>query len=283
VSRITVSAKFRLSESQMSIVWQGLDRIIKSYVAHRTKGGLRYEYPFQIYPPPVGFSRGKFDRNFMDEIVGLWKRLRPKAKTGGRVQMDAVELRASIFSIRANLDYVRSRRYFYRRLKSEQKAAIRLDDGSFEQLNIKSQRVIHTLERHAKRANRSLLKSVPRDAYDSVMDAWRLHLRWMRLHIAYFKPLTIRGRVRGSKGKQQKMLEELTQMAKVAIENEGFEQPDSSELWCILRLYARSARRGREGIHGVHYMVRNIHLAEPRVYLLDFIHKRLKLKELSAS
>ena len=69
----------------------------------------------------------------MDEIIGLWKRLKPKAKTGGRVQMDAVELRASIFSIRANLDYVRSRRYFYRRSTAEDKAALRLDDGSFEQ------------------------------------------------------------------------------------------------------------------------------------------------------
>jgi len=39
------------------------------------------------------------------------------------------------------------------------------------------------------------------------MDAWRLHLRWMRLHIAYFKPFTMKGR----KGKQEKMLEELMQ------------------------------------------------------------------------
>jgi hypothetical protein len=276
VSRITISAKFRLSESQMSIIWEGLDRIIKFYVARGTKGGIRFEYPFRIYPPPVGFSRGKFDQNFMDEIIGLRKRLKPKAKAGGRVQMDAVELRASIFSVRANLDYMRSLQYYNPRLKSEKEAALK-------QLNIKSQRVIHTLERHAKRANRSLLKSVPRDAYDLVMDAWRLHLRWMRLYIVYFKPLRMRGRIKGSKGKQQKMLEELMQMAKVAIENDGFEQPESSELWRIMRLYARSARRGREGIHGVHYMVRNKHFAEPRVYLVDFIHKRLTLKELSRS
>ncbi len=263
----------------MSIIWQGLDRIIKSYVARATKGGIRYEYPFQIHPPPVGFSRGKFDRGFMDEIIGLWKRLKPKAKTGGRVQMDAVELRASIFSIRANLDYVRSRRHSYRRLKSEDKDVIRLDDDSFGQLKIRSQRVIHTLERHAKRANRTLLKSVPRDAYGLIMDAWRLHLRWMRLHIAYFKPLTMKG----LKGKQQKMLKELMEMAVVAIENDGFEQPDRSKLWQIMRLYASSARRSREGIHNIHYMVRNKHLAEPRVYLVDFILKRLKLKELSKS
>jgi hypothetical protein len=263
----------------MSIIWQGLDRVIKSYVARQTKGGIRYEYPFQVYPPPVCFVRGTFDQNLMDEITGLWKRLKPKAKTGGRVQMDAIELRATIFSIRANLDYVRSRRHFYRRLKFEDKAALRLDDGSFEQLNLKSQRVIHTLERHTKRANRNLLKCVSRDAYGLLMDAWRLHLRWMRLHIVYFKPLTMKGR----KGKQQKMLEELMQMAEVAIENDGLEQPEPSELWRIIRLYASSARRSREGIHHIHYMLRNKHLAEPRVYLVDFILKRLKLKELSKS
>ena len=108
-------------------------------------------------PPPVGFPRGKFDRDLMDEIIGLWKRLKPKVKAGGRVQMDAIELRATIFSVRANLDYVRSRRYFYRCLRSEDKVVFRLDDESFDQLNIKSKRVIQTLERHVKRANRTLL------------------------------------------------------------------------------------------------------------------------------
>ena len=231
-------------------------------------------------PPPVGFPRGKFDRDLMDEIIGLWKRLKPKVKAGGRGQMDAIELRATIFSIRANLDYVRSRRYFYRCLRSEDKVVFRLDDESFDQLNIKSKRVIQTLERHVKRANRTLLKAVSRDAYELLMNAWRNHLRWMRLRIAYFKPL--RG-IRGRKVQQQKMLDELMQMAQVAIENDGFEQPEPSELWRIMRLYASSARRCREGIHNIHYMLRNKHLAEPRVYLVDFILKRLKLKELSKS
>jgi hypothetical protein len=41
----------------------------------------------------------------MDEIIGLWKRLRPRAKAGGRVQMDTIESRATIFAIRANIDF----------------------------------------------------------------------------------------------------------------------------------------------------------------------------------
>jgi len=51
----------------------------------------------------------------MDEISALRKRLHPKAKTGGRVQMDAIELRAVIFAIGANIDYVRKRRHDLRR------------------------------------------------------------------------------------------------------------------------------------------------------------------------
>ncbi len=195
MSRITTAARFRLSASQRSIIWQGLDRIVNSYVARRTKGGVRYEYPFEVHPPPVGFLRGKFDRDFMNEIVGLWELLKPKIKTGGRVQMDAIELRASIFSIRANLDYVRSRRHFYRRASPEERAAFRLDDESFDQLKVKSKRVIHTLERHMKRADRTLFKSMSRDEHGLLTYAWRMHLLWMRLHIAYFKPSRgIRGR-----------------------------------------------------------------------------------------
>jgi hypothetical protein len=214
----------------------------------------------------------------MDEVIGLWKRLKPKAMTGGRVQMNAIELRASIFSVRVNLDYFRSRRHFYRRLKSKDKAVFRLDDESFDQLIKRSHRVIHTLERHTKRANRTSVKQVSRDAYGLLMDAWRLHLRWMRLHIAYFKPP--RG-IRGRKVQQQKMLVEMMQMAEDAIQNEGYEKPESKDLWKIVRLYARSARRSREGIYNIHYMIRNKLLAGPRVYLVDFILKRLKLKELS--
>ncbi len=194
--------------------------------------------------------------------------------------MDAIELRASIFSIRANLDYVRSRRHFYGRASSEERTAFRLDDESFDQLKVKSKRVIHTLERHMKRADRTLFKSMSRDEHGLLMSAWRMHLLWMRLHIAYFKPS--RG-IRGRKVQQQKMLDELMQMAENAIRNEGHEPPEAKELWRIMRLYASSGRRGREGIHNIHYMLRNKPFDEPNLYLANFVLARLKKKERSKS
>ena len=155
--------RFRLSAAQMLVIWPGLDLLFKSYAARQHKGGIRYEYPFWIDPPPRGFDCGTFDQEMMDEILGLWKRLRPKAKAGGRVQMDTIELRATIFAIRANIDFVRKRRHDHRRLDPETRARFMIDDKSYDQLKIKSQRVICSLERHMKRANRVLLKSVIRE------------------------------------------------------------------------------------------------------------------------
>jgi hypothetical protein len=91
----------------MSVIWPGLDLLIKLYVARQTKGGIRYEYPFRIYPPPSDFDRGTFSQEMMDKVSALWKRLRPKSKTGGRVQMDTVEIRPAIFAVRAYEDYLR--------------------------------------------------------------------------------------------------------------------------------------------------------------------------------
>ncbi len=277
MSHITTATRFRLSASQMSIIWQGLDLVIKSYVARQTKGGIRYEYPFQVYPPPVGFLRGAFDRELMDLIIVLWKQLKPKAKTGGRVQMDAIELRAAIFGIRANIDFVRKRRHFHRRLSLETKARFGIDDASFDQLKIRSQRVIHTLERHMKRANRTLLSAVPRDAYGLLVHAWRMHLRWMWLHIAYFKPLPP---VIGPRRiRQQRDLDELMKMTRYGLEREGYQSPDDIELRRMMRLYVRSARRGREGGRTAGFLLEHKNNVTARWFLAKFVLRRLDLKE----
>jgi hypothetical protein len=277
VSHITTATRFRLSASQMFIVWRGLDLVIGSYVARQTKGGLRREYPFQLYPPPFGFSRGTFDRNFMDEIIGLWKRLKPKAKTGGRVQLDAIELRASMFAIRANVDSVRKLRHSLRRLKIEEKARFGIDDVSFDQLKTKSQRVIHTLERHMKRANRNLLRAVARNAYALLMNAWKMHLRWMWLHIAYFKPLL--PVVSHRRIRQQRDLDELMKMTRYGLERQGYQSPDDIELRRMMRLYVSSARRGRQGERTAAFLLGYKNHAIAHWFLADFVLRRLDLEE----
>ena len=59
-----------------------------------------------------------------------------------------------------------------------------------------------------------------RDEHGLLTYAWRMHLLWMRLHIAYFKPSR---RIRGRKVQQQKMLDELMKMAEHGIRNEGYQ------------------------------------------------------------
>jgi hypothetical protein len=97
----------------------------------------------------------------MAKIVALWKRLDSNAKSGGRVAMDTIELRATIFAIRANIDSVRYRKHLHHRSNRDMKTPLRIDDETLERLKISSKRVILTLERHLKRANRALQKSIP--------------------------------------------------------------------------------------------------------------------------
>jgi hypothetical protein len=278
VTKITAVIRFRLSAAQMSVISPGLDLLFQSYAARQHKGGIRYEYPFRIYPPPGGFYRGEFDQNLRDNILDLWKRLRPKMKAGGRVQMNTIELRATIFAIRANIDFARKSRHDLRRLDPETKARFLLDDESYDQLKIKSQRVICSLECHMKRANRLLLKSVTQEQYKVLMNAWTAHLRWMRLHIAYFKPLP--KVIRGRRIRQQHDLDDLTQMALRGLQKEGYVPPDLKELRRMMRLYVRSARRGREGDWTPRFLLSGSRGVSYCWYLAKFILRRLELKEL---
>jgi hypothetical protein len=281
VTKITTAIRFRFSAAQMSVIWPGLDLLFKSYAARQHKGGIRYEYPFWIDPPPRGFDCGTFDQEMMDEIIGLWKRLRPRAKAGGRVQMDTIESRATIFAIRANIDFVRKNRHDHRHLEPGTKARFRIDDESFDQLKIRSQRVICSLERHMKQANRVLLKLVTREQYNALVNAWKAHLRWMRLHIAHFKPRP--PIIRGRKIRHQAILDELMRMADHRIRILGYQPPEPEELRRIMRLYASSARRWREGPYTVQYMMENKTYYQATCYLSTFVMHRLDLEKLSKS
>ena len=278
VAQITTAIRFRLSAAQMSVIWPGLDMLTKSYLSRGRKGVTRYEYPFRVYPPRGGFDRGEFDQDMMDEVLAVGERLRPKAKLGGRIQMDAIELRAAIFAIRSNLDYVRKGRHDRRLWSQETKAKFLLDDKSYNQLKIKSPRVILSLERHTKRANRVLVKAVTKAGYTALMQVWKAHLRWMHLHIAYFKrlPPVIPGR----RIEHQKTLDSLMEMAENGIRDEGFEAPDGKELRRVMRLYVRSARRGRESIYTIPYLLRHYGYSHLNRYLARFVITRLTLKEL---
>ena len=195
--------------------------------------------------------------------------------------MNAVELRAAIFAIRANISYVRRRRNDCGTKSPAPKNEPLIDDQSFEQLKIESKRVIHSLERRMKRANNALLKSATREEYAALMGRWRLHLRWMHLRLVWFKPLRpiiFSGRIR-----QQQDLDELMKMAERGLKNAGYQPPEARELRRMMRLFARSARRFREGGYFVRTMLRNKTDFTNTWYLGQFVLDRLTLEEMKKS
>jgi hypothetical protein len=274
---MSTGIRLRLSAVQMSVIWPGLDLLVKSYVAKRDTKHTLYEFPFRVYPPPKWFDRGKSHPYLMEGIIDLRERLLPKARVGGRVQMNAIDVRAAIYSVRVNLSYWRKERHDKRHWSHELKKRYELDAASFDLLKVRSERVIRSLERHMKRANRSLLKSATRDGYAAIMSDWKAHLRWMHLHIAYFKPLP--PVIRGRKTRYQQILDALVLMANRAIQNDGYVPPESRELRKMMRLYVRSVRRGRE-TYSIRFLLDNFGTLNAAWHLARFVLQRLTLKEL---
>jgi hypothetical protein len=212
----------------MSVIWPGLEFIIEADVSRRGKKTFGYAYPFRLYQPPQGFNRGVYSAAMMDQISALRNALQPKSAGGGRVQMNATQVRAAIFSICVNLDMGRRRKHDGRRWEPEVKVRWGIDEHTLRELRAKSQRVIRTLERHLKRANRRLRAAVTHNEYEALLKAWRMHLRWMRLHLVYFRPLP--PVVKGRKRRQQLILDNLMVMAEQGLRHMGFQAPDAKDL-----------------------------------------------------
>jgi hypothetical protein len=260
----------------MSYIWPGLDLIANGYSSHFKGKTNKFSYPFRIYPPAPGFNRGAFNADLMSRIVELRRRLAPKGHTGGRLQMDPIEIRAAILAIRVNLDWWRYLKYLRRKESQEMKESLGVDLQSLRKQEVRGQRVIRSLERHLKRSNSRLLKEVGRGAYDALMSTWLAHVRWMRLYLVYFKPHKIGPK--GNRKRYQGILNEFDRIARDGLSEEGYEQPNAKELRRIMRLFAISLRRGRQGKLDIPYVLKyeNGHLVKPA--MVDFILKRTKLK-----
>jgi hypothetical protein len=214
----------------------------------------------------------------MDQMVELWKRLRPKAKTGGRTEMTAIEVRAAVLAVRVNWDFWRYEKHRQRKNLARAKQVVGVDPETLRQLQKRAQRTIHSLERHMKRANRQLLSLVGQVAYTALMSVWRGHMRWIRLHLVYFRPR--RPILKASKKRYQIILDDLEKMAREAIAQEGYQQPTEGELRHVMRLFARSARRGRQGTFDMPYMLRHRQDRSVKSKLAKFVLGRIHLQHL---
>jgi hypothetical protein len=243
MSTAAPAVRFRLSPGQMSIIWPGLDLICTAHISWRDKKAAEYEFPFIIYPQPPEFDRGTYQPPLMKNILDLWQTLRRIKKVGGRVQMNTIDIRAAILAARLNVELLRKRRHIGRAWSPETKKRLGIDKQAGLEVRAKVTRVIRTLERHMKRANRLLLSEVSRHEFDSLMQLWKAHLRWVRLHLVYLRPWpkTMRGRKTG----QQRILDQLVEMAAHGIRSEGYQPPEPRDLRKLMRLYVQYSRRGR--------------------------------------
>jgi hypothetical protein len=279
VKKPNSTVRFKLSAAQIAVLRPAISQLYWSYQARLQHGSSPFTYPFRIYPPPKGFDKGVFDQECMDKIIEIGKMLKTKSKAGGRVQMDTFQLRATAFAIRAYIDFLRLLRRQQRRQDLEVKARLHIDDKSFDRLKAESQPVIGSLERHMKRANRALVNAVGKERYVESVDAWKAHLRWMRLRIAYFKPLA--KPAVGQRVRQRRDLDELMKMAERGIRNAGYKPPDATELRRIIRLYARYARLGRQGHWTIQFLLDSPKAFSSKYHLGQFVIDRLNPKELS--
>src|SRR4051812_27655361 len=106
----------------MSVIWRGLDFVVKAEVTRRKHRAARFCYPYQLYPPPPGFDRGTNHAEMMEIVIGLWHKFRPKRTCGGRQHVNSIELRAATFAVRVTLALKRRERHRKRKLHAETKA-----------------------------------------------------------------------------------------------------------------------------------------------------------------
>jgi hypothetical protein len=280
INRDPAAIRFRLTSLQSSLIWRGLEFIVKSHIVRRDKGLIPYSYPFRLYPPPIGFDRGAYNTEIMDQIMDIWNTLLSKGAAGGRVQMNTLQVRAAIFAVRVHIDLWRKQKHIGRRWSADVKNRHCIDEAAFKQLELKAQRVIRSLERHRKRANRHLLTLITREEYAAlIIDAWKKHLRWMRLRLVYFKPLP--PVIPGNKTGFQLILNKLGEMVEQGIRNEGYRPLDAEELRRMMRLFVASSRRGREGGNwNIRYLLKNANSTPAKSFLANFVLRRLNLEPL---
>jgi len=271
--------KIRISKAQMSVIWPGLDFIIRAMLAREMAESAQFSYSFRLYPLPPGFDAGTFNPAMMDSIRALWIRFQPKARTGGRFELNTIEIRAVILSVRVNLSWVRRKAHDQRSLDAESKRNSKLDNKSISELAEQTKRVIKSLERSMKRANRLFLKVSSMGEYDIQSETWRGHLLWIRFHLAYFKPLP--PVLLGQRNWEKLIINRLVAMVEVEIQDRGYQAPEAGELRRLMRVFARYARRGRTGVFHPRFMLSKRRSVADQDYLVDFVAKRIELKEIS--
>jgi hypothetical protein len=272
-----ISAQF--SKAQASLIWPGLDYIVRAYMTRQGAGSSRTSYPFQLYPPKRGFDTGTFSTSMMNRVIRAYAELQPKTKAGGQFILDVYELRAAAFAARVTR---RLHRLQIVKPRKKGRGTLPPSDRSKRILAKQAaatQRVVRYLERLMKRANRRFIRSATQNQFRALSKEWQSHLRWMQFNLAYFKPAA--SLMKSLRPFYQNQINCLVRMAEQAISDRRLQLPSAKSLRHTIRLFLNYSRRGRIGRYDLPYMLKNSDSPFARTRLFEFLEPRLYLKRAS--
>jgi len=265
--------KLRLTMDQVSVIWPGLDYIVNQYLTWQGVGDSLTCYPLRIQPPPPGFDSGTFSARMMESIRNLWVKIKPIRTGGGELWLGEFELRAAAFAARTSMKVSR------RATQQVRKSGINADSTfTLKNQQRRKDRVIKSLEVHMKRSKRRFRAAAGISELTLQSKEWQSHLRWIQLHLTYFKPY--RPLNPSLEQVRRQWVDVLVQMAETSILNQNYELPDRAKLRAVIRQFLRYSRRGRSGSDSNHvYLLNNVQVRAAQWKLLEFVQERLLLKE----
>ena len=127
----------------------------------------------------------------MNRIQQFWTQLGPKKAAGGRAHMNFIDVRTAILSARVNLKLYRNRTAQARKWGEATKRRFRLDRIGIDRFKADTARVVCSLERIMKRADRLYVRAESEEQFVVLRKQWKAHLRWMKFNLLYFKPILV--------------------------------------------------------------------------------------------
>jgi hypothetical protein len=254
---VRTAVPVRLTPRAQDLIWRGINRIALAYITYKDSGSSIYCYPFRVHPLAIHFGPGEdpgtLDNAKMQMILELWTKLQKRRKKRARLTLGIVELSACILSVRVGRDFERIVLRKKYTVKENRIAAA----------------VINSLERELKRARRAFAAEAGESAYKALRVRWFANLRWIRMHLAYFRPTRVRTQPRQL---QKMVVDEACELARAGLAQRNLEPPQ--DLRRLVRLALRYIRRGRILVN-IRNFLRNPPFAE--WFLADFIEERADL------
>ena len=211
----------------------------------------------------------------MNRTLRLCAKLRPRRSTGGMFKLDPFELRAAAFAARITLKMGRFEAQTTRTSTPQVRKRQGMDLATVRNLAVKTKLCLRFLEQEMKRATRQFLKSATSGELKILSEEWRVHLRWMKYHLAYFKPFRPVGP--GLRRLQRKRIDLLLAMAKKAMDSKKGRIPNDKLVRDVIRRFIRDCHRGRVGDRNFLYMLKNQESPIALAELLEYVAPRLGL------